>query len=160
MQPRHTLELTTDSETATRALAYTLAQAVRAGDLISLCGDLGAGKTRFVQGLAAGLGITEIVNSPTFTIVRLYNGRLPLYHFDLYRVKSDDELERLGADEYFYGSGVTIIEWGDKAGQRLPPDHLRLEIHRALDLPDRRVFIVQSFGDRSDQLLAELGKAA
>jgi tRNA threonylcarbamoyladenosine biosynthesis protein TsaE len=160
MQPDNTLELTTDSEAQTKELAVRLAPALAAGDLISLTGDLGAGKTRFVQGLAAGLGVVGPVNSPTFTIIKLYSGRLPLYHFDVYRLTAPSELESLGFEEYFYGDGVTVVEWGDKVRDLLPPDHLRIEIHRTLDDISRRLFFVQASGPRSGRLLKTLAEAA
>src|SRR3972149_9195313 len=103
------MELTTNSETETKQLAKSLAKALRPGDIISLTGDLGAGKTRFVQGLADGLGVNEAVTSPTFTIIRSYEGRLPLHHFDVYRLSGLRDLDHLGYEEYFFGDGVTVI---------------------------------------------------
>lgn len=154
------VELTTDSETETKRLAASLAPYLRAGDVISLTGDLGAGKTRFVQGLAAGLGIKESITSPTFTIIKQYRGRLPLYHFDVYRLSGPGELEPLGYEEYFYGDGVTVIEWGDKIKAFLPDDCLTVEMHRTIESPDRRRLLVQAGGPHSEQLLNWLAKSA
>ena len=103
-----------------------LAPILEAGDLISLTGELGAGKTVFTKGLAKGLGITEIITSPTFTIISEYEGRLPFYHFDLYRL-NPDELDDLGYEDYFYGEGTTVVEWGDKIKEKLPPDYLSID---------------------------------
>ncbi len=153
-------ELTTESETDTRELGRSLATVLAAGDLISLTGDLGAGKTRFAQGVAAGLGVAEPVTSPTFTIMRLYEGRLPFFHFDVYRLQGAAELVPLGYEEYFYGDGVTIVEWGDKVREALPEDYLRLEMHRDPDEPNRRLFVVEASGARSQLLLSALSRTA
>ena len=96
----------------TYALGKRLGEAAKAGDVFCLNGDLGVGKTVFTQGFACGLGITEPVNSPTFTIVQEYDGgRLPLYHFDVYRIGDVSEMDEVGYEDYFYGGGVTLIEW-------------------------------------------------
>jgi len=150
------VELTTESEEETRRLAFKLADELRPGDIISLTGDLGAGKTRFVQGLADGLEIDEAVTSPTFTIIRTYNGRLPLYHFDVYRLSGIRELEPLGYEEYFFGDGVTVVEWGDKVIDALPDDHLTVEMHRTEESPDRRRLIVKAGGPRAEKLRKQL----
>ena len=93
------------------------------GTIICLNGDLGTGKTVFTKGVAAGLGITEPVVSPTFTIVQIYEeGRLPLYHFDVYRIDDPDEMEEIGYRDYFYGNGVTIVEWSDLIDELIPED--------------------------------------
>lgn len=110
-----------------RSVAETLAYGVRIGagvrkgEVLALCGDLGAGKTHFTKGVAAGLGAPVSVTSPTFTLVHEYRGgRLPLFHFDFYRLESTEEALRLGLDEYLDGDGVTIIEWADKFPRLLP----------------------------------------
>lgn len=151
-----TLELTTGSEEETRRLASAMGPSFRPGDIISLTGDLGAGKTRFTQGLAAGLGVEGQVTSPTFTIIKTYSGRLPLYHFDVYRLSGPREMEPLGYEEYFYGDGVTVVEWGDRIAELLPPDHLRIELHRALEEMNERLLLIQAFGPRARALMAVL----
>ncbi len=131
----------------TWGLASKLAPVLSKGDFINLSGDLGAGKTVFTKGLAAGLGIIEPVTSPTFTIIKEYGeGRLPLYHFDVYRLFSPDELEELGFDEYFYGDGLTVIEWGDKVEELLPDIRLDVKILRLIDDNFRRIEI-SPYGD-------------
>jgi tRNA threonylcarbamoyladenosine biosynthesis protein TsaE len=122
--------VTTDSVDATMALARRLAETLSPGAVVALDGDLGTGKTHFVKGLAAGLGIPpETVRSPTFTIVHEYtDGRLPLYHFDAYRIGDPSELEAIGFDEYAYGDGITVIEWAARVADLLPPDTLRLRL--------------------------------
>lgn len=104
----------------TRHTAAALAPALKPGSVLALHGDLGAGKTCFIQGLAQGLGVTATVNSPTFTIISEYQGRLPLYHVDLYRLADGAEALRTGLEDYLYGDGVTAIEWAERAAPLLP----------------------------------------
>ena len=105
----------------TRAFGKKMGQEARPGQVICLNGDLGVGKTIFTQGFAEGLGIDEPVNSPTFTIVQQYDtGRLPLYHFDIYRVNDADELFEIGSEEYIYGGGVSVVEWADLCWEIIP----------------------------------------
>jgi tRNA threonylcarbamoyladenosine biosynthesis protein TsaE len=122
------MTITTDSVEATRALAGALAALLEAGDVISLVGDLGAGKTAFAQGLARGLGVEGPVTSPTFTIVQEYEGRLPVAHVDVYRLDRLQDLYDLGFDELIDDGRVTIVEWGDLIAQALPPEHLVVRI--------------------------------
>ena len=115
-------------EEETLQFAVSLAQRLLGGDVIALEGDLGAGKTAFTKGLAKGLGVTRTVNSPTFTIIKEYQGRLPLYHMDVYRVSESEE--DLGFDEYFDGDGVTVIEWAHLIKEQLPEEILVIHIYR------------------------------
>ena len=111
----------TRSPEETYALGEKIGKAAQPGQIYTLTGDLGVGKTVFTQGVAAGLGITEPVSSPTFTIVQVYDeGRLPFYHFDVYRGSDPDELFNIGIDEYFFGEGVCIVEWADLILDILP----------------------------------------
>ncbi len=104
------------------------------GQVFTLIGDLGTGKTVFTQGVAKGLGITEPVNSPTFTVVQIYEeGRLPFYHFDVYRLGDVDEMEEIGYEDYFYGEGMCLIEWGDMIREILPEHYTRIEIEKDLE---------------------------
>lgn len=108
----------------TYALGKSLGEAAKPGDVICLNGDLGVGKTVFTQGFADGLAITEPVNSPTFTIVQEYHdGRLPLYHFDVYRIGDISEMDEVGYEDYFFGEGVCLIEWSNLIEEILP-DHM------------------------------------
>jgi len=113
IQPCWELETVTVSEEETRAWGERLARLLRPGDLVLVSGDLGTGKTRLVQGIARGLGVSERVTSPTFALIREYRGRLPLHHVDLYRLEQD-ELFSLGLEEYLCGEGVICVEWGEK----------------------------------------------
>ena len=104
------------------------------GQVYTLVGDLGVGKTVFTQGFAAGLGIKEAVNSPTFTIVCEYEeGRLPLYHFDVYRIEEPEEMEEIGYEEYFYGQGVCLVEWASLVEEIIPPEAVWITIEKDLD---------------------------
>lgn len=101
------------------------------GDVYALTGDLGVGKTIFAKGLAAGLGIDEPITSPTFTILQVYNsGRLPLYHFDVYRIIELDEMDEIGYEDYFYGDGVTLVEWADVIEELLPEHTKKIHIEK------------------------------
>ena len=98
------------------------------GSVIALRGTLGAGKTTFVKGIARKLEISDVITSPTFTIISEYYGKLPLYHMDLYRIDSEEEFELLGIDEMIYGKGVSVIEWSEKAENILPDNHIKIDI--------------------------------
>lgn len=119
-----------NSPTETAALAERFAAELKPGDVITLNGDLGAGKTAFAQGLAKGLGITEYLSSPTFTIVNCYEGRLPLYHFDVYRIADEEEMYEIGYDEYIDGDGVCVIEWAELIKDILPPERYDIVIKK------------------------------
>lgn len=139
-------------EEDTEQFAVSLANRLVGGDVIALEGDLGAGKTAFTKGLAKGLGVTRTVNSPTFTIIKEYQGRLPLYHMDVYRVSESEE--DLGFDEYFEGEGVTVVEWAHLIKEQLPEDLLVIHIFR-LDDHQRR-FVFEARGNRYVELCKEI----
>ena len=125
--------LETFSAEETFAYGALLGAEAKPGDVCTLNGDLGAGKTVFAQGFAAGLKITEPVNSPTFTIVQIYEeGRLPLYHFDVYRIGDPEEMEEIGYEDYFYGDGVTLIEWAERIRELLPEKYYAVTIEKDL----------------------------
>ena len=118
----------------TYELGEKIGQMAKPGMVISLTGDLGVGKTVFTQGLAKGLGIEEPVNSPTFTIVQVYEeGRLPLYHFDVYRIGDIEEMDEIGYEDYFYGEGVCLVEWADLIREILPEQMCRVTIEKDLE---------------------------
>jgi len=110
------------------ACAKKIGQVVQSGDVLCMTGDLGAGKTTFTKALAKGLEVEDDVTSPTFTLIHEYYGRIPLYHFDVYRINHVREMEDLGYEEYFYGNGVCVIEWASLIEEVLPKDRLWIEI--------------------------------
>lgn len=115
----------------TEAFGVRLGRQAQPGSVYTLVGDLGVGKTVLTQGIARGLGITEPVSSPTFTIVQVYEqGRLPFYHFDVYRIGDVEEMEEIGYEDYFYGEGVTIIEWGSLIEEILPERYCRITVEK------------------------------
>lgn len=114
-------------------IASDFAETLKAGDVLCLYGDLGVGKTAFVQGLAKGLKIEEFVTSPTFTIVNEYEGTLPLYHFDVYRIADSDEMYEVGYDDYIYGEGVSVIEWSELIRDILPQNRYDITISKNIE---------------------------
>ena len=124
----------TRNEKETFKLGYSIGKKAQAGQIYTLTGDLGVGKTIFTQGLAAGLGIEEPVNSPTFTIVQIYEeGRLPFYHFDVYRIGDVEEMEEIGYEDYLYGEGVCLIEWANLVEEILPRPVIAVLIEKNLE---------------------------
>ena len=125
------MEKRTNSAEETFLFAKQLGKQAVPGQIYALDGDLGAGKTVFCQGFADGLEVTELVNSPTFTIVQEYTtGKLPLYHFDVYRIEEPEELEEIGYEEYFYGNGICLIEWASQIRELLPRETIQIHIHK------------------------------
>jgi len=122
--------IVTKKASDTIRLGKRFASHLASGDVVALVGELGSGKTTFTKGVAEGLGVKDSkrVNSPSFVIVKEYEGALPLYHFDLYRLKGKSALETTGYEEYFWGDGVCVIEWADKITDLLPEGHMRVEI--------------------------------
>lgn len=124
----------TNSPGETFAAGRRLGLAAQPGEIYTLNGELGVGKTVFTQGVAAGLDITETVNSPTFTIVQIYEkGRLPFYHFDVYRIEDIEEMDEIGYEDYFYGEGICIIEWADRIRELIPADAKNITIEKDLE---------------------------
>ena len=117
----------------TMNIAKSLASSLNPGTVIALDGELGAGKTVFVKGIAMGLGIFENITSPTFTIVKEYSGRLKLYHFDVYRIGDLEEMEEIGYDDYFFGQGICLIEWAELIEEILPEKRIEVTIEKDLD---------------------------
>lgn len=124
----------TNNEQETAALGEKLGQAALPGQVYTLIGDLGVGKTVFTQGFARGLGVSEHVNSPTFTIVQIYeDGRMPFYHFDVYRIGEVEEMEEIGYEDCFYGDGVSLVEWANLVEEILPEHYIRITIEKDLE---------------------------
>ncbi len=124
----------TNSPSETFEVGKKIGLCAKPGEVYTISGALGVGKTVFTQGLAAGLGIEEQVNSPTFTIVQIYeNGRIPLYHFDVYRIGAIEEMEEIGFEDYFYGQGICIIEWAELITEVIPADARPIIIEKDLE---------------------------
>lgn len=152
------LEILSARAEMTQALGARLSVHLTRGDVIALQGDLGAGKTNFVQGLARGLGIIEAVNSPTFILANEYpGGRLPLYHIDAYRLENAAEARGFGLDDYLNGDGVTVIEWADRVRDALPSDVLWIELEYVSE--NERRLLCRARGARSRALLDNLKNA-
>ena len=128
------MKIETRTPEETYALGEKIGAAAKPGQIYTLNGDLGVGKTVFTQGVAAGLGIKESVNSPTFTIIQVYEeGRLPFYHFDVYRIGDIEEMEEIGYDDYFFGEGICLIEWANLIEELLPENIIRITIEKDLE---------------------------
>lgn len=141
----------------TERLGSCLGNIVKKGYIICLIGELGTGKTEFVKGVARGLGIEDYVTSPTFTIVNEYLGRLPLYHFDVYRLGSAQEMLDIGCEEYFYGNGVSIIEWADLISEIIPEDNITVHISKDMEEgEDFRSITIDASGEAYNNLLNDI----
>ncbi len=125
----------------TKEIAAAFAKELKPGDVLCMYGDLGAGKTAFVQGLASGLNVSDYVNSPTFTIVNEYMGDMPLYHFDVYRIGDSSEMFDIGFDEYLDGDGVTVIEWAELIEDILPENRYNITVLKTDDETAREIKI-------------------
>jgi tRNA threonylcarbamoyladenosine biosynthesis protein TsaE len=141
-----TIDLVTEDASGTTAVGAALAPLLRPSDVVSLTGDLGAGKTTFVQGAARALGVQEAVLSPTFTLVRAYRGSVPIYHLDVYRLDRIQDVIDLGFEEILDGGGIVFIEWGDAVGALLPESHLQIELTLLEDDVNRRRLAVAGSG--------------
>ncbi|RPF57049.1 tRNA (adenosine(37)-N6)-threonylcarbamoyltransferase complex ATPase subunit type 1 TsaE [Aquisalibacillus elongatus] len=142
----------TDSEEQTQTVAERLAQYLNPKDVITLDGDLGAGKTTFTKGLAKGLGVKRTVNSPTYTIIKEYKGTVPFYHMDVYRLEDSDE--DIGFDEYFNGDGISVVEWSSFIQEFLPEERLEVTIHKTSE--SEREFVLNPIGKRFEKICEEL----
>lgn len=150
------LKIISKSPEDTFRIGEKLAKHLFPGSIVCLSGDLGAGKTAFTQGLGKGLGIAEHITSPTYTIINeYYSGRIPLYHFDVYRLGSSDEMFELGCDEYFFGNGISVLEWADNVYDILPPHKLWINISMR-DNPEEREIKIEAHGDIYKAILKEM----
>ena len=153
------LELRTGSAQETRDVGCAISRSLRKRDAVILTGELGAGKTTLVQGVARGLDIDDPIVSPTFTLVREYEGRLPVAHVDVYRLERVQEVVELGLEELGAGEGILLVEWGDVIEELLPADRLRIELTVADETDDRRIAVSAegwSWADRWPDLEAAL----
>ncbi|MFD1021117.1 tRNA (adenosine(37)-N6)-threonylcarbamoyltransferase complex ATPase subunit type 1 TsaE [Thalassobacillus hwangdonensis] len=147
-------EIITTSAEQTMQLASDIGERLEPGDVLTLEGDLGAGKTTFTKGLGAGLGVKRTINSPTFTIIKEYFGRMPLYHMDVYRLEDSDE--DIGFDEYFSGDGVVVVEWAQFIEEFLPEERLDIEITYKNET--ERVIKLTAGNDHMQKICEELVK--
>jgi tRNA threonylcarbamoyladenosine biosynthesis protein TsaE len=154
----NTLDFISHSEAQTRRLGARLAAWLEPGDVLALMGDLGSGKTRWIQGVCLGLAVSDPVISPTFTLVNEYQGRLPVYHVDLYRLADITEVATFGLEDYLYGSGVSLIEWADRAKTLLPAEYLDVELYH-LEETKRRV-VLRPHGQRFAAILQAFKETA
>ena len=130
------MEYHSNSPKETENIAKAFAKELSSGDVVTLDGDLGVGKTAFTQGLAKALGVCDYVSSPTFTIVNCYKGKMPVYHFDVYRIEDSDEMYDIGFDEYVGGDGIAVIEWAEKIADILPVPRYAVRIKKDLSRHD------------------------
>lgn len=142
----------TNSEEQTKSLAEKIATLLKPGDVLTLEGDLGAGKTTFTKGIATGLGISRTLSSPTFTIVKEYEGTIPLYHMDVYRLEGSDE--DIGFDEYFHGNGIAVVEWAQFIEDYLPLERLNITINY-LD-EESRIIEFEPIGEHFEKVVKEI----
>lgn len=142
----------------TRKLGRLIGQSLKPGSLVALSGELGSGKTQFIKGLARGLGVDRSyhVSSPSFVLINEYPGRIPLYHLDLYRLSRGKDLEEMGLEEYFYGNGVTAIEWAEKATLLMPSQHIWVDIRWTG--PNTRELIIRAVGKENVQIVGSVRK--
>ena len=152
------LKIISKSAEDTYRIGEILGRLLFPGSIVCLTGDLGAGKTAFTQGIGKGLGIKDHITSPTYTIINEYtSGRIPLYHFDVYRLGSSDEMYELGCDEYLYGDGATVLEWADSVDDVIPAERLWITIGRS-EKQDEREMIMEASGLLYENLLKEMEK--
>jgi len=140
----------TNTVEETIELGKKIGRSLKPGDIVCIDGDLGSGKTHLTKGIALGLGIDEHITSPTFNIVNEYEGRIKLYHFDVYRVNDPDEIAAIGFDEYIFSDAASVIEWSDYIKELIPDDHIQINI--ANESETRRNINIQFFGKRYDNI--------
>jgi len=139
------MRIVIQNELDTKRFGIELAQKLKPGDIVALIGDIGTGKTTLTKSIAEGLGITEMITSPTFAIVQEYmSGRIPLYHFDVYRLNSEEEMYELGYEEYFFGKGVCIVEWADKILELIPQDSIIIRIEYGTN-EEQRIYHIENY---------------
>lgn len=153
------LTFRTKSPTETISLGARLGRLLEPGDFVALFGELGAGKTQFAKGVARGVGVDPSlpVTSPTYTLLNVYKGRLPLYHFDLYRLQGAEEASALGFEEYFYGSGVCVVEWSERLEEELPDQALCVTLAHGDD--DTRSISFEARGSHAEGVIRKLATA-
>lgn len=150
-----TVSILSKSESETLRLGEKLARHLRKGDILCLQGELGSGKTTLIKGIAKGLKIaSEKVTSPTFVLMNAYEGRLPLYHFDLYRLEEIHEISSIGYEEFLYGNGIAVIEWAERLGALTPKEYLRVELKHQGE--NERSIKLSAVGERYYRIMKEV----
>ncbi len=134
-------KIVTKNPEETFELGKHIGKRLQKGDIVCLVGDLGAGKTAFSKGIGEGLEVVDYITSPTYTIINEYHGRLPLYHFDVYRLNDTEEMEELGYEEYFFGDGVVVVEWADLIKDIIPDNAIWVTINRTMIEDEREIEI-------------------
>ena len=150
------LTIITRSPEETKNLGEEIGKLAKSGDLLAFYGELGAGKTCFIQGISRGLEVKDYVTSHSFTIINEYTGTIPIFHFDLFKLSKVEEILELSYKEYFYGEGLTVIEWAEKIEQFLPKEHLKIDI-KFKDRYQRIISFIPQ-GDRFNNFLVELSR--
>ncbi|HHT51051.1 MAG TPA: tRNA (adenosine(37)-N6)-threonylcarbamoyltransferase complex ATPase subunit type 1 TsaE [Eubacteriaceae bacterium] len=148
-------DFSTNSPQQTYEFGEKIGERLIAGSIVCLAGEMGAGKTALTQGIVKGAGIETYVTSPTYTIINEYSGKLPIYHFDVFRLEDGDELYEIGFDEYLYGEGIVIIEWANLIKEFLPKEYLWIDIKKGEDFNDRTLTLIPK-GNYYIELLKEL----
>jgi len=146
------IKVCTASEKETVEIGRKLGMLFTGGEVIALNGELGAGKTAFTKGIALGLGISEYITSPTFALVNEYEGRVPLYHFDVYRISDEDELVEIGFEDYIYGNGVSVVEWSSLTPHIIPENRVEVIIEKISGDVEKRSIRFNFSGDKNKQL--------
>ena len=149
------LEILLKNLEETEEFGIKLGSLLKKGDILCLNGDLGAGKTTMTKSIGLGLGVEEYITSPTFALINQYSGRLPVYHFDVYRLENAHELYDLGFDDYFYGNGVCVIEWADKIEKMIPKERMVIDIEKGKS-DDGRILKFSGYGARFQELVKEM----
>ena len=150
------LEVVTGSAMETGSLGQRVGSLLGPGDFVALTGDLGTGKTEFAKGVAVGMGVDAAIpiTSPTFTLLNIYQGRIPLYHFDLYRLAGEGDIMELGFEEYFYGSGASLVEWAERLQGEMPGERLTITFSHGEN--GSRHLLFEPHGKRYEELMREL----
>lgn len=151
------ITLKSKNSNETVEIGEKLGKLLKSGDIVLLSGDLGTGKTVLTKGIAKGMEIDDYITSPTFMLVNEHIGRIPLYHFDVYRITDYTELYDIGYEEYFFGEGVCVIEWPERIEPLIPVERLSIRIDRGCE-DDERIIRLESFGEHYDEILKEMSK--
>ncbi|WP_249322843.1 tRNA (adenosine(37)-N6)-threonylcarbamoyltransferase complex ATPase subunit type 1 TsaE [Wansuia hejianensis] len=149
------MEIKLNSLQETEEFGIRLGKLLKSGDILCLNGDLGAGKTTMTKSIGIGLDVEEYITSPTFALINQYRGRIPVYHFDVYRLENVDELYDLGFDEYFFGNGVCIIEWAEKINKMIPKEKIVINIQKGNN-ENERILHIDGYGKSYEDIIKEL----